>query len=62
VSEIRLASERDWPDIYPFFAAIVAAGRQLCLSYGLSIDEARATSSRAVGNAVGASVMPLVLS
>jgi len=39
--EIRLASDRDWPRIYPFFAAIVAAGDSYAFPDGLSLEQAR---------------------
>jgi GNAT superfamily N-acetyltransferase len=40
--DIRPAREDDWPEIYPFFAAIVADGRTYAYPEGLSSDEARA--------------------
>jgi GNAT superfamily N-acetyltransferase len=39
--EIREATAGDWPQIYPFFAAIVAAGETYAYPDGLSSDEAR---------------------
>lgn len=39
--EIRTADDRDWPHIYPFFAAIVAEGRTYAYPEGLSLDAAR---------------------
>ncbi len=38
---IREAGEQDWPRIYPFFAAIVAAGRTYAFPENLSLEEAR---------------------
>jgi GNAT superfamily N-acetyltransferase len=38
---IRTAVEQDWPRIYPFFAAIVAAGRTYAYPEDLSLDAAR---------------------
>jgi GNAT superfamily N-acetyltransferase len=38
---IRTATAEDWPRIYPFFAAIVAAGRTYALPDGLSLEAAR---------------------
>jgi len=38
---IRAATAGDWPKIYPFFAAIVAAGETYAYPDGLSSDEAR---------------------
>jgi L-amino acid N-acyltransferase YncA len=40
--EIRPASEDDWSQIYPIFAAIVAEGRTYAYPEGLSSHEARA--------------------
>src|SRR5690242_5270903 len=40
--EIRVATARDWPDIYPFWAAIVAAGETYAYPLGLGSDAARA--------------------
>jgi GNAT superfamily N-acetyltransferase len=39
--QIRAAAAGDWPKIYPFFAAIVAAGETYAYPDGLSSDEAR---------------------
>lgn len=39
---IRAAGERDWPGIYPFFAAIVADGRTYAYLEDLSSGQARA--------------------
>jgi GNAT superfamily N-acetyltransferase len=39
--EIRDATSADWPGIYPFFRAIVAAGQSYAFPEGLSLDEAR---------------------
>jgi GNAT superfamily N-acetyltransferase len=39
--EIRAATAGDWPKIYPFFAAIVAAGETYAYPDGLSSNEAR---------------------
>lgn len=38
---IRTATEQDWPLIYPFFRAIVAAGETYAYPEGLSAHEAR---------------------
>jgi GNAT superfamily N-acetyltransferase len=38
---IRAADEQDWPRVYPFFSAIVAAGRTYAFPEGLSLEEAR---------------------
>jgi L-amino acid N-acyltransferase YncA len=38
---IRPATEDDWPHIYPFFSAIVAAGETYAYPENLSLDEAR---------------------
>jgi GNAT superfamily N-acetyltransferase len=40
--DIRPARADDWPQIYPFFSAIVADGRTYAYPEGLSSDEARA--------------------
>lgn len=40
--DIRVATEADWPQIYPFFAQIVAAGETYAYPEGLSSDDARA--------------------
>jgi GNAT superfamily N-acetyltransferase len=42
VLQIRDADARDWLWIYPFFSAIVAAGRTYAYPDGLSSEEARA--------------------
>jgi L-amino acid N-acyltransferase YncA len=39
---IRLAAERDWPDIYPIFSSIVAAGRTYAFPENLSLADAGA--------------------
>jgi L-amino acid N-acyltransferase YncA len=39
---IREATDDDWPRIFPFFAAIVAAGETYTYPDGLSSDQARA--------------------
>jgi GNAT superfamily N-acetyltransferase len=39
---IREADQRDWPAIYPFFAAIVDAGETYAYPEGLGYDEASA--------------------
>jgi L-amino acid N-acyltransferase YncA len=38
---IRIADDRDWPRIWPFFAEIVAAGETYAYPEGLTMDEAR---------------------
>jgi GNAT superfamily N-acetyltransferase len=38
---IREASDEDWPRIYPFWAAIVEAGRTYAFPPGLSLAQAR---------------------
>ncbi len=38
---IRTAEVQDWPRIYPFFTAIVAAGETYAYPEGLSLEEAR---------------------
>lgn len=38
---IRTATEQDWPRIYPFFAAIVAAGETYAYPDGLTLEQAR---------------------
>ena len=38
--QIRRAGEADWPAIYPFFAAIVAAGETYAYPEDLSLEEA----------------------
>jgi L-amino acid N-acyltransferase YncA len=50
---IRAAREEDWPDIYPFFRSIVAAGRTYAYPEGLSLEEARSSwLERPPGHAV----------
>jgi L-amino acid N-acyltransferase YncA len=39
---IREATEADWPQVYPFFAAIVEAGETYAYPENLSSDDARA--------------------
>ena len=39
---IRTAADSDWPRIFPFFSAIVAAGRTYAYPPDLSSDQARA--------------------
>jgi GNAT superfamily N-acetyltransferase len=39
---IREATERDWPEIFPFFQAIVSAGETYAYPEDLSLGEARA--------------------
>lgn len=39
--DIRLASDADWPSIWPFFAAIVEAGETYAYPWPLSSDEGR---------------------
>ncbi len=39
--EIRVAGERDWPDIWPFFAQIVAAGETYAYPEDLTVGTAR---------------------
>jgi L-amino acid N-acyltransferase YncA len=39
---IRGATEQDWPEIYPFFSSIVAAGRTYAYPENLSLADARA--------------------
>lgn len=39
--EIRVATDADWPRIYPFFSAIVAAGQTYAYPEGLSLEDAR---------------------
>jgi GNAT superfamily N-acetyltransferase len=41
VVQLREATAADWPQIYPFFRAIVAEGRSYAFPDGLSLDEAR---------------------
>ncbi len=38
---IRPATEKDWPRIFPFYAAIVADGRTYAFPEGQTLDEAR---------------------
>ena len=38
---IRQATDRDWPDIYPFYAAIMAEGKTYAFPPGQTLDEAR---------------------
>ncbi len=38
---MRTATEQDWPRIYPFFAAIVAAGETYAYPEGLTAEQAR---------------------
>jgi L-amino acid N-acyltransferase YncA len=38
---IREATEADWPKIYPFYSAIVAAGRTYAYPEGLSMADAK---------------------
>lgn len=38
---IRMATDADWPVIYPFYAAIMAAGRTYAFPEDLSLREAR---------------------
>ena len=38
---IRVAEDRDWPQIYPFYAAIMAEGTTYAYPAGQSLDEAR---------------------
>ncbi|MEV6598305.1 GNAT family N-acetyltransferase [Actinoplanes sp. NPDC051346] len=40
--EIRVATERDWPAIFPFWSAIVEAGETYAYPLGLGSDDARA--------------------
>ncbi len=39
---VRTAEEQDWPQIFPVFSAIVAAGQTYAYPRGLSSDDARA--------------------
>ena len=39
--EVRPATEQDWPRVFPFFSAIVAAGRTYAYPEGLSSEQAR---------------------
>jgi GNAT superfamily N-acetyltransferase len=38
---IRLATDRDWPNIYPFYAAIMAEGKTYAFPEGQTLDDAR---------------------
>lgn len=38
---IRVAKEQDWPQIYPFYATIMAEGTSYAYPAGQSLDEAR---------------------
>ena len=38
---IRAATADDWPRIYPFFSAIVAAGQTYAFPEGMSLEQAR---------------------
>jgi len=38
---IRRATEQDWPQIYPFYAAIMAEGKTYPFPEGQTLDEAR---------------------
>jgi len=38
---IRLATDQDWPNIYPFYAAIMAEGKTYAFPEGQTLDEAR---------------------
>ncbi|OZM81561.1 GNAT family N-acetyltransferase [Pseudonocardia sp. MH-G8] len=39
--EIRAARDQDWPDIFPIFSAVVAAGRTYAYPEGLTAAQAR---------------------
>jgi L-amino acid N-acyltransferase YncA len=39
--EIRNATDSDWPNIYPFYKAIMAEGRTYAYPEGQNLDEAR---------------------
>ncbi|MED7953943.1 MULTISPECIES: GNAT family N-acetyltransferase [unclassified Streptomyces] len=39
--EIRIASDEDWPTIYPFYSAIMAEGRSYAFPERQSLEEAR---------------------
>jgi GNAT superfamily N-acetyltransferase len=41
VVDVREAQHDDWPRIYPFFAAVMAAGETYAYPEGLSLEEAR---------------------
>ena len=38
---IRLATEQDWPSIYPFYAAIMAEGKTYAVPEGQTLEDAR---------------------
>lgn len=38
---IRLATDQDWPNIYPFYAAIMAEGKTYAFPEGQTLDDAR---------------------
>ena len=40
--EIRVATDEDWPGIYPFYSTIMAEGRTYAFPDGQSLEEARA--------------------
>lgn len=40
-TRIRLATDNDWPDIYPFYAAIIAEGKTIAFPGGLTLEDAR---------------------
>ncbi|MFJ4186396.1 GNAT family N-acetyltransferase [Kitasatospora sp. NPDC089509] len=39
--EIRIASDEDWPSIYPFYSAIMAEGKTYAFPEQQSLDEAK---------------------
>ncbi|GIH70789.1 GNAT family N-acetyltransferase [Sphaerimonospora thailandensis] len=39
--EIRTATDEDWPDIHPFYSAIIDAGRTYAFPEGQTLEEAR---------------------
>ncbi|MER5631493.1 GNAT family N-acetyltransferase [Streptomyces nitrosporeus] len=39
--EIRIATDEDWPSIYPFYSAIMAEGRTYAFPEGQSLDGAK---------------------
>ncbi|MFE7619051.1 GNAT family N-acetyltransferase [Streptomyces sp. NPDC057496] len=39
--EIRIATDEDWPNIYPFYSVIMAEGRTYAFPEGQSLDEAK---------------------
>ena len=41
MTTIRLATEQDWPSIYPIYAAIMAEGKTYACPQGQTLDEAR---------------------